>query len=301
MYGGKQMKQYHEMLMHIIKNGEFREDRTGTGTLSVFGYQNRYNLAEGFPLMTTKKMPLRIIWEELKWFLNGDTNIKYLLDNNVNIWNADAYRDFKSKFKHLSNITMREFKEFAKEKGYPLGPIYGKQWRSWDGGYKDNGLLNIVDQIQNAIDSIKNNPFSRRHIVSAWNVAEIDEMALPPCHILFQFYVTTDGKLNCQLYQRSADAFLGVPFNIASYAMLTMLIAHVCDLEPGEFIHTFGDLHIYNNHLEQVRTQLNREPKELPKLIINKDKKNIDEFEWGDFELVGYDPDPPIKGDVSVG
>jgi thymidylate synthase len=298
------MRQYHEMLMHIIKNGEFREDRTGTGTLSVFGYQNRYNLAEGFPLMTTKKMPLRIIWEELKWFLNGDTNIKYLLDKNVNIWNADAYRDYKE-ITENSNATYEEFIEHAKEYGWNLGPIYGEQWRSWNNGYTDDEGFkithNTIDQIKNVIESIKNNPFSRRHIVNAWNVAEIDEMALPPCHILFQFYVTTDGKLNCQLYQRSADAFLGVPFNIASYAMLTMLIAHVCDLEPGEFVHTFGDLHIYNNHLGQVREQLGRQPKKLPKLAINKDKNNIDDFEWEDFTLEGYDPDPPIKGSVSVG
>jgi thymidylate synthase len=298
------MRQYNEMLMHIIKNGEFREDRTGTGTLSVFGYQNRYNLAEGFPLMTTKKMPLRIIWEELKWFLNGDTNIKYLLDKNVNIWNADAYRDYKE-VTEKSNVNYEEFIEHAKKYGWNLGPIYGEQWRSWNNGYTDDEGFkithNTIDQIKNVIESIKNNPFSRRHIVSAWNVAEIDEMALPPCHILFQFYVTTDGKLNCQLYQRSADAFLGVPFNIASYAMLTMLIAHVCDLEPGEFVHTFGDLHIYNNHLGQVREQLGRQPKKLPKLAINKDKNNIDDFEWEDFTLEGYDPDPPIKGSVSVG
>lgn len=294
------MKQYQDMLYHILKNGEERKDRTGTGTVGVFGYQNRYDLSEGFPLMTTKKTPLRIIFEELKWFLNGDTDIKYLLDKNVDIWNPDAYRDYCSKMEDYSDamiMTFEQFVDHSKEHGYDLGFIYGKQWRSWtvaDG-------LSVIDQIANVIESIKNDPYGRRHIVSAWNVGELDGMALPPCHLLFQFYVSGNGKLSCQLYQRSADTFLGVPFNIASYALLVHEIAHLTNLKVGEFIHTFGDAHIYLNHIEQVKEQLFREPKALPKLEIIRDVKSIDDFTWEDFSLTGYDPHPAIKGNVSVG
>jgi thymidylate synthase len=299
------MKQYQDMLYHILKNGEVRKDRTGTGTIGVFGYQNRYDLSKGFPLMTTKKTSLRIIFEELKWFLNGDTDIKYLLDKNVNIWNADAYRDYFSKMEDYSDVlkmTYEEFVEHSKEHGYDLGSIYGKQWRSWSlSEEKSEHFLNTVDQIANVIESIKNDPYGRRHIVSAWNVGELKEMALPPCHLLFQFYVSSDGKLSCQLYQRSADTFLGVPFNIASYALLVHKIAHLTNLEAGEFIHTFGDAHIYLNHIEQVKEQLFREPKELPTLEIIRDVKSIDDFVWEDFSLIGYDPHPAIKGNVSVG
>lgn len=264
------MKQYLDLLRHIIENGNHKSDRTGTGTISTFGYQMRFDLSEGFPCLTTKKLHLKSIIHELLWFLAGDTNVKYLQENGVRIWN-----------------------EWADENG-DLGHIYGYQWRSWpdyNGGF--------IDQIQNAIDQIKNNPDSRRIIVSAWNVADIDNMNLPPCHALFQFYVA-DGKLSCQLYQRSADSFLGVPFNIASYALLTMMMAQVCGLQPGEFIHSFGDVHIYNNHLEQVRTQLQREPRKLPKMKINPEVKNLFDFKFEDFELTDYDPYPAIKGDVSV-
>lgn len=295
------MKQYQDMLYHILKNGEVRKDRTGTGTLGVFGYQNRHDLSKGFPLMTTKKTSLRIIFEELKWFLNGDTNIKYLLDKNVNIWNADAYRDYLSKEKgnHMSYV---EFVDTSKEDGYDLGSIYAKQWRSWElTEEKQEHFKTTIDQIANVIDSIKNDPYGRRHIVSAWNVGELDEMALPPCHLLFQFYVSSDKRLSCQLYQRSADVFLGVPFNIASYSLLIHMIAHVTGLKVGEFIHTFGDAHIYSNHIEQVKEQLLREPKELPQLEITKNINNIDDFVWEDFKLTGYDPHPAIKGQVSVG
>ena len=247
-----------------------KSDRTGTGTKSVFGYQMRFDLSEGFPLLTTKKMFLKGVIHELLWFLRGDTNIKYLLDNNVHIWDA-----------------------WADENG-ELGPVYGKQWRSWqcpDG--------RVVDQIFDLINQIKTNPDSRRLMVCAWNPADVDQMALPPCHRLFQFYVA-NGKLSCQLYQRSADVFLGVPFNIASYALLTMMIAQVCDLEPGEFIHTFGDVHIYKNLYEQVDEQLTREPRPLPRMIINPEVKDIFGFTYGDFKLEGYDPWPAIKGEVSV-
>lgn len=264
------MKQYHDLLKHILENGAQKGDRTGTGTLSVFGYQSRYDLSEGFPCMTTKKLHLRSIIVELLWFLKGDTNIKYLKDNNVSIWD-----------------------EWADENG-DLGPVYGYQWRNWPA--RDGGT---IDQISNIIQQIKSNPNSRRLMVSAWNVADVDNMALPPCHSLFQFYVA-DGKLSCQLYQRSADTFLGVPFNIASYALLTMMIAQVCDLEVGEFIHTMGDAHLYNNHIEQTNLLLTREFRPLPTMKINPNVKDIFEFKLEDFELIGYDPHPHIKASVAV-
>ncbi len=264
------MQQYLDLLRHVRDNGVRKSDRTGTGTVSVFGYQMRFDLAEGFPCLTTKKLHLRSIIHELLWFLSGDTNIKYLNDNGVTIWDewADSVGD--------------------------LGHVYGYQWRSWptpDGGH--------IDQIRQLVDSLKNNPDSRRHIVSAWNVADIPNMALPPCHALFQFYVA-DGKLSCQLYQRSADLFLGVPFNIASYALLTMMMAQVTGLEPGEFIHTLGDTHIYLNHLEQVETQLSRTPRVLPTMRINPEVKDIFGFKYEDFSLEGYDPWPAIKAPISV-
>ncbi len=258
------------MLRHILDHGSPRGDRTGTGTISTFGYQARFDLEKGFPLLTTKKVHLKSIIYELLWFLNGDTNVKYLQDHGVRIWN-----------------------EWADPDG-DLGHIYGYQWRSWptpDGRH--------IDQIARAIDDIRNNPESRRIIVSAWNVGELDKMNLPPCHAFFQFYVA-DGRLSLQLYQRSADCFLGVPFNIASYALLTMMMAQVCGLRPGEFIHTFGDLHIYQNHLEQVKLQLSRDPRPLPKMIINPEVKDIFSFQYEDFKLEGYDPYPAIRGEVSV-
>ena len=264
------MKQYLDLLQHVLSNGNTKSDRTGTGTQSVFGYQMRFDLSEGFPLLTTKKLHLRSIIYELLWFLKGDTNIKYLHDHKVSIWD-----------------------EWADENG-DLGPIYGKQWRSWataDG--------EPIDQITQLIEQIKTNPDSRRLLVCAWNVGEIDKMALPPCHILFQFYVA-NGKLSCQLYQRSADIFLGVPFNIASYALFTMMIAQACRLRYGEFIHTLGDAHIYSNHIEQVKLQLNRQPRKLPIMKLNPEKKNIFDFDYEDFQLEGYNPHPHIKGDVAV-
>ncbi|MGP1908094.1 thymidylate synthase [Metabacillus sp. JX24] len=264
------MKQYLDLCKHVLSNGTVKEDRTGTGTISTFGYQMRFDLSEGFPLLTTKKLHLKSIIHELIWFLRGDTNVKYLQDNGVRIWN-----------------------EWADENG-ELGPVYGRQWRSWEGA---NG--ETVDQIAKLIDQIKTNPDSRRLIVSAWNPADVDKMALPPCHCFFQFYVN-DGKLSCQLYQRSADVFLGVPFNIASYALLTMMVAHVTDLEPGEFVHTFGDVHIYKNHLEQVDLQLTRDVRKLPKMVLNPDVKSIFDFKFEDFTLQDYDPHPHIKGAVSV-
>lgn len=264
------MRQYLDLMQHVLDNGTQKHDRTGTGTISVFGYQMRFNLQDGFPMVTTKKLHLKSIIHELIWFLKGDTNIKYLKDNGVRIWD-----------------------EWADENGN-LGPVYGSQWRSWP---KPDGTS--IDQITQIINTIKNNPDSRRIIVSAWNVAEIENMALPPCHAFFQFYVA-DGKLSCQLYQRSADIFLGVPFNIASYALLTMMVAQVCNLEPGDFIHTFGDAHLYNNHLEQARLQLSREPKKLPSMKINPDIKDIFDFKFEDFELVNYDAHPHIKGVVAV-
>ncbi|RTL11465.1 MAG: thymidylate synthase [Neisseriaceae bacterium] len=264
------MQQYHDLLRHVLNNGQEKHDRTGTGTISCFGYQMRFDLNAGFPLVTTKKVHLKSIIHELLWFLRGDTNIKYLVDNGVSIWN-----------------------EWANIHG-ELGPVYGKQWRSWQGV---NG--EVIDQISWVVEEIKSNPDSRRLIVSAWNVGELSQMALAPCHAFFQFYVN-NGKLSCQLYQRSADVFLGVPFNIASYAMLTMMIAQVCDLEVGEFIHSFGDVHIYSNHLEQVNLQLSRTPKALPWLKINPAIKSIFDFEYSDFELIGYEPDPAIKAPVAV-
>lgn len=273
------MKQYLDLCKHILENGIQKGDRTGTGTISTFGYQMRFNLAEGFPVVTTKKVSLKAITHELLWFLKGETNVKYLQDNGVRIWN-----------------------EWADENG-ELGPVYGKQWRSW-ARYEEDGtgyasILDPIDQIADVIEQIKTNPDSRRLIVTAWNPAEIEDMALPACHCFFQFYVV-DGKLSCQLYQRSADTFLGVPFNIASYALLTMMIAQVTGLEVGEFIHTFGDLHIYNNHIEQVKLQLTREPKPLPVMKINKNVKNINDFKFEDFTLENYEAHPHIKGEVSV-
>ncbi|MFN5335321.1 MAG: thymidylate synthase [Bacteroidota bacterium] len=264
------MQVYHDLLRHILSNGTQKTDRTGTGTISVFGYQMRFDLSEGFPLVTTKKVHLKSIIHELLWFLKGETNIAYLKDNGVSIWN-----------------------EWADENG-ELGPVYGKQWRSWEGA---NGV--VVDQVKDLIDQIKKNPDSRRLIISAWNVADLPKMALMPCHSLFQFYVA-DGKLSCQLYQRSADVFLGVPFNIASYALLTMMIAQVCDLEPGDFVHTFGDVHIYNNHIEQVNLQLSRTPYPLPQMKINSDVKNIFDFKFDDFTLENYLSHPAIKAPVAV-
>lgn len=264
------MQQYLNLMKHILDNGTEKGDRTGTGTKSVFGYQMRFDLSEGFPCVTTKKLHLRSIIHELLWFLQGDQNIKYLKENGVSIWD-----------------------EWADEDGN-LGPVYGVQWRSW---VTPDGRK--IDQIQKLIDGIKNNPNSRRHIVSAWNVADVDNMALPPCHTLFQFYVA-DGKLSCQLYQRSADVFLGVPFNIASYALFTMMVAQVCDLEPGDFVHTFGDAHLYSNHIEQTELQLTREPRELPTMKINPEVKDIFSFKFEDFELINYDPHPHIKGAVAV-
>ncbi len=264
------MKQYLDLMQHILNHGAKKDDRTGTGSLSVFGYQMRFDLSEGFPCITTKKLHLRSIIHELLWFLKGETNIKYLTENGVSIWN-----------------------EWADESG-ELGPVYGKQWRSWSMG---NGKT--IDQISELISQIKRNPDSRRLIVSAWNVGEIEKMALPPCHTIFQFYVA-DGRLSCQLYQRSADVFLGVPFNIASYALLTMMVAQVCQLHLGDFVHTFGDAHLYLNHLEQTRLQLTREPRPLPKMIINPDVKDIFSFRFEDFQLEDYDPHPHIKAPVAV-
>ena len=264
------MKQYHDLMRHILENGVKKEDRTGTGTISVFGYQMRFDLAKGFPVVTTKKLHLRSIIHELLWFLQGDTNIKYLKENKVSIWD-----------------------EWADENGN-LGPVYGYQWRNWPAG--DGGT---IDQIAKVVDQIKNNPDSRRLIVSAWNVADVDSMALPPCHAFFQFYVA-NGKLSCQLYQRSADVFLGVPFNIASYALLVLMMAQVCDLEPGEFVHTFGDAHLYSNHLEQAELQLSRDFRPLPTMKINPEVKNIFDFKYEDFELIGYEPHPHIKAAVAV-
>ena len=264
------MRAYLDLLDHVLTNGNLREDRTGTGTIGCFGYQMRFDLQEGFPVLTTKKLHLRSIIHELLWFLQGDTNIQYLKDNGVRIWD-----------------------EWADENG-DLGPVYGYQWRSWpnpDGTH--------TDQIAKLVEQIKTNPYSRRHVISAWNPSFIGEMALPPCHRLFQFHVD-NGRLNCQLYQRSADTFLGVPFNIASYALLTMMMAQVCDLEPGEFVHTFGDVHLYTNHVEQAREQLTREPRPLPQMWMNPDVKDLFAFTYDDFKLLNYDPHPHIKAAVSV-
>lgn len=264
------MKQYHDLLRHVLDSGTVKSDRTGTGTISVFGYQMRFNLQEGFPLLTTKKLHTRSIFHELLWFLKGETNIKYLKENKVSIWD-----------------------EWADEDG-ELGPVYGKQWRSWEAA---DGTT--IDQITNVVNEIKKNPDSRRLLVVAFNPSDISKMALPPCHAFFQFYVA-DGKLSCQLYQRSADIFLGVPFNIASYALLVHMVAQVCNLEVGEFIHTLGDAHIYSNHLDQVKLQLSREYRPLPKLTLNPDVKNIFDFKYEDIAITGYDPHPAIKGEVAV-
>ena len=264
------MKQYLDLLRHIREHGVIKSDRTGVGTQSVFGYQMRFDLSEGFPLLTTKKVHLRSIIHELLWFIAGDTNIGYLHDNKVTIWD-----------------------EWADENG-DLGPVYGHQWRSWEAA---DGRS--IDQLSQVIDLIRNHPDSRRMLVCAWNPGDIDKMALPPCHCLFQFYVA-DGKLSCQLYQRSADMFLGVPFNIASYSLLTLMLAQVCDYEPGEFVHTFGDLHLYSNHFDQAREQLSREPRPLPRMILNPEVKSLFDFRYEDFTLEGYDPWPAIKAPVAV-
>ncbi len=290
------MQQYLDLCRHVLEHGEKREDRTGTGTISIFGYQMRFDLTNGFPLLTTKKVFYRGIFEELLWFLSGNTNIKPLVDKKVGIWNEWPY-DKYSKSPDFKGETLEEFiekirddQEFADKYGN-LGPVYGKQWRDFNG----------VDQISQLIEGIKNNPFSRRHLVVAYNPSEVKDMALPPCHSLFQFYVSADGKkLSCQLYQRSGDVFLGVPFNIASYSLLLAMVAQVCDLEPYEFIHTFGDVHIYLNHLDQINEQLSRTPRPLPKLVLNKDVKNIFDFKYEDINIEDYDPYPAIKGAVSV-
>ena len=292
------MRPYLDLMQHVLDNGAKKEDRTGTGTLSVFGHQMRFDLSEGFPLLTTKKVFLRGIIHELLWFLAGDTNIKYLVDNNVRIWNEWPHASYLKATG--DEISLEDFVErirddeaFAKQWG-GIGPGYGYQWRSWptpDGGH--------IDQISQLVNQIKNNPDSRRMLVSAWNVAEVDNMALPPCHTLFQFYVA-DGKLSCQLYQRSADIFLGVPFNIASYALLTMMIAQVCGLEPGDFVHTLGDAHLYSNHLEQTREQLSRDTFPLPQMKINPEIKDLFAFSIDDFELTNYQSHPAIKAPVAV-
>lgn len=314
------MKQYLDLCRHILENGNDKGDRTGTGTWSVFGYQMRFNLQEGFPLMTTKKIAFRLIATELLWFIKGDTNVRTLIAQNNHIWDEWAFEkwvkseDYKGPdmtdfghrvlqdqlFKEQYDEQMQVFQKriledevFAKKFG-DLGPVYGKQWRSWP---DEKG--GTIDQLRNVIESIKKNPNSRRHIVSAWNPAEVDDMALPPCHSLFQFYVA-DGKLSCQLYQRSADVFLGVPFNIASYALLTHLIAKECKLEVGDFVHTLGDAHIYKNHLAQVEEQLSRTPKALPKLVIKTNKDSIFDYEMADLTIEGYDPYPRIAAPISV-
>lgn len=294
------MKQYKEMLNHVMSNGENRKDRTGTGIVGVFGYQTRFDLRKGFPLLTTKNTAFRIIVQELLWFLRGETNIKPLVDANVKIWNDDAYRWYMERNPNAT-ITQEEFIAEIEDGDWTLGklgPVYGHQWRSWNLG----GEIE-VDQIERVIQSLIEDPYGRRHLVTAWNPAEIDGVALPPCHVMFQFYVNTNGELSCQLYQRSADLFLGVPFNIASYALLTHYIAGRAGLKVAEFIHTFGDLHIYNNHLEQVMKQIEREPRELPLLHIRKEAfdKEIEDLVAEDFEIIGYDPHPTIKGKVSVG
>ncbi|WP_087971489.1 thymidylate synthase [Oceanobacillus rekensis] len=311
---------YLDLCQHVLDKGFKKEDRTNTGTYSVFGHQIRFDLTEGFPLLTTKKVPFRLVASELLWFIKGDTNIRYLLENNNNIWNEWAFEkwiksdnytgpdmtnfgirsqqdvEFNELYKdqmEIFKVKILQDKNFAEEYG-DLGSVYGKQWRRWKTSQNET-----IDQLKEVIASIQNNPNSRRHIVSAWNPEDIPNMALPPCHTLFQFYVA-DGKLSCQLYQRSADIFLGVPFNIASYALLTHLIAHECNLEVGEFVHTFGDAHIYSNHMEQVQTQLKRDLRSLPKLKINKEKASIFDFELTDFEILDYRPHPGIKAPIAV-
>lgn len=293
------MQQYQQFLQHILDRGTKKEDRTGTGTISVFGFQMRFDLNDGFPLVTTKKLHLKSIIHELLWFIAGDTNIQYLCKNGCNIWNDWPFAKYQ-KSADYQGENMKEFAAkianddaFAKQYG-ELGPVYGYQWRHWP-----DGKGGEIDQLTNLIHNLKNNPDSRRHIISAWNVADIEDMTLPPCHSLFQFYVI-DGKLSCQLYQRSADAFLGVPFNIASYALFTMMIAQVCNLEVGDFVHTFGDAHIYSNHIEQVQLQLSRTPYALPQLKINPEISSIFDFKYEDFELVNYQSHPHIKGEVAV-
>jgi len=311
---------YLDLCKQVLTNGYNKDDRTNTGTYSIFGHQMRFDLGKGFPLLTTKKVPFRLVASELLWFIKGDTNIRYLLENNNNIWNEWAFKKwvesdeydgpdmddfgirsqqdalFKQQYDEQMDIFKRKIlndDHFANQFG-DLGSVYGKQWRDWETSQNDT-----IDQLHDVIESIRINPSSRRHIVSAWNPEDIPNMALPPCHTLFQFYVA-DGKLSCQLYQRSADLFLGVPFNIASYALLTHLIAHECNLEVGEFIHTFGDVHIYSNHVEQIKMQLQREVRDLPQLMINKEKGSIFDFELDDFEIKGYDPHPPIKAPIAV-
>ncbi|MFI3303885.1 MAG: thymidylate synthase [Rikenellaceae bacterium] len=298
------MKQYLDLLQKITSEGAVKGDRTGTGTKSIFGYQMRFDLKEGFPLLTTKKVFLKGIIYELLWFLRGETNISYLLKNGVHIWDNDAYRFYRERCEE-SNVDAIERAEFLEAalaaaqspiEGYcygDLGSVYGRQWRSWE---SEDGR--VIDQIHDVLDAIKNSPNSRRMIVSAWNVAQVDSMALPPCHVMFQFYVA-NGRLSCQLYQRSADTFLGVPFNIASYALLVMMIARECGLEPGEFIHTLGDSHLYLNHMEQVAEQLSRGPRPLPTMRLNPDKESIFDFTYDDFTLEGYDPYPAISAPMS--
>lgn len=314
------MEQYLQLCKSIMETGTDKSDRTGTGTRSLFGHQMRFNLEDGFPLLTTKKTAFRLIVSELLWFLRGDTNVRALMAENNRIWDEWAFEKWAAspeydgpdmtdfgrraaddpEFKSELDVEMEKFRgrilsdeAFAAKYG-ELGPVYGRQWRSWP-----DGKGGTIDQIRNVIESIRNNPDSRRHLVSAWNPAEVDDMALPPCHTLFQFYVA-DGKLSCQLYQRSADVFLGVPFNIASYALLTHLIARETGLRPGEFIHTLGDAHIYSNHFDQVREQLAREPRRLPELVIGADGKSIFELETGDIKVEGYDPHPKIKAPIAV-
>ncbi len=290
------MKQYLDLCEHVMNNGTTKTDRTGTGTTSTFGYQMRFELNEGFPIVTTKKVHLKSVIIELLWFIQGDTNIKYLVDNGVRIWNDWPYEKFKNSAEY-NGQTMKEFAEIIKEDAEfakrfgDLGPVYGKQWRD----FNNQG----VDQLAVLVDGLKSNPDSRRHILCAWNPAQINEMALPPCHSFIQFYVN-DNKLSCQLYQRSADVFLGVPFNISSYALMTMMLAQVCDLELGDFVHTIGDAHIYSNHYDQINLQLTREPMKLPEMKINPDVKSIFDFKYEDFELVGYESHPGIKGVVAV-
>lgn len=296
------MQQYLDLVKKILDEGARKADRTGTGTTSIFGYQMRFDLQKGFPLLTTKKVYTRGIIHELLWFLKGDTNIKYLVDNNVHIWDDWPYKEYKQSSEYKGE-SIEEFAEMIKnadadsefvKKWGKLGPVYGYQWRHWptyDGGE--------VDQITQLVDQIKNNPNSRRLLLSSWNAAMVEDMALPPCHTLFQFYVS-DGKLSCQLYQRSADLFLGVPFNIASYALLTHMLAQVCGLQAGEFVHTFGDVHIYNNHMEQCKLQISREPRHLPTLELNPNITNIFDFTIDDIKILNYDPHPAIKGEVSV-
>ncbi len=289
------MKEYLDMVKFIMDNGIEKPDRTNTGTLSVFGYQSRYALSKGFPLLTTKKVYFRAVVHELLWFISGNTNIKYLVDNKVNIWNEWPYKKYQE-CKEYKNETLKEFvekikndNEFAKKYGN-LGPVYGKQWRNFNG----------VDQLKTVIKNIKENPYSRRHIVSSWNPAEIKKMALPPCHALFQFYVNKDKELSCLLYQRSADVFLGVPFNIASYSLLLLMVAKECGLKPGTFIHTIGDCHVYLNHIDQINLQLTRIPRKLPKVVLNSKINSIFDYKFEDIILEGYNPHPLIKGKVAV-